>query len=280
MITSADSTSGGSTGVEVAFLPSGDRVADFCEVVNLRIRSAPEQIASAVYAAILDGSLQPGRRLPSEEELADVFEVSRPTIRAALRRLKAHGVISAARGRTGGMVVQGVGPRTLTQDSRAHIDLALGEKSVSNEQLREVRYELELLSASSAAKNHSEDDLLAFDVNELRRPGTHGVPMTRDTALHYDLSFHRILARSSGNPIISSFVSAAIITYRGFDSGDEPRSPQQIVAHLDDVLAAVKARSPDAAREAMERHLLETGGPCRHCLLSCEVGRTTGFCAI
>lgn len=280
MITSDDSPSGGSNGFEVAFPAGGDRVADFCEVVNLRIRSAPEQIASAVYAAILDGSLQPGRRLPSEEELAYVFEVSRPTIRAALRRLKGHGVISSARGRTGGMVVQGVGPRTLTQDSRAHIDLALGEKPVSNEQLREVRYELELLSASSAAKNHSQDDLLAFAGIELRRPGANGVPMTRETALQYDLSFHRILARSSGNPIISSFVSAAIITYRSFDTGEEPRSVQQILAHLADVLAAVKARNPDAARKAMERHLLEAGGPCRHCLLSCEVGTTPGFCAI
>lgn len=280
MITSADSSGRGSGGVEVSLPPSGDRVMDFCDVVNLRIRSAPEQIASAVYAAILDGSLEPGRRLPSEEELAEVFEVSRPTIRAALRRLKSHGVISSARGRTGGMVVQGVGPRTLTRDSRAHIDLALGGKPVTNEQLREVRYELELLSASSAAKKHSHEDLLAFADNELRRPGRDGVPMTRETALQYDLSFHRILARSSGNPIISSFVSAAIITYRSFDTGDEPRSPQQIVAHLEDVLAAVKARNPDAARQAMERHLLETGGPCRHCLLSCEVGRATGFCAI
>lgn len=248
---------------------SSDRVGRFCDVVNLRIRSAPEQIASAVYGAILDGSLPPGTRLPSEEELSDLFEVSRPTVRAALQTLKHHGVITAARGRAGGMAVAGVGPRTLTQDSRAHIDLALSGKQVTNAQLREVRYELELLSASSAARQRTAADLALFDRNELTRPGAPDVPLTLETALQYDLSFHRILARSSGNPIISSFVAAAIITYRGFDSGEEQRTPAEIVAHLEQVLHAVRTQDPDGARAAMERHLLASGGPCRHCLKAC-----------
>lgn len=248
---------------------STDRVVRFCDVVNLRIRSAPEQIASAVYGAILDGSLLPGTRLPSEEELADLFEVSRPTVRAAMQTLKQHGVITSARGRTGGMAVAGVGPRTLTQDSRAHIDLALGSKQVTNAQLREVRYELELLSAASAARQRTAADLAVFERNEATRPGSRDVPLTLETALQYDLSFHRILARSSGNPIVSSFVAAAIITYRGFDSGEEQRTPAEIVAHLDQVLDAVKAQDPDRARAAMERHLLAAGGPCRHCLKAC-----------
>ena len=246
-----------------------DRAARFADVVHLRIRSVPEQIASAVYGAILDGSLPPGTRLPSEEELADLFCVSRPTVRAALRTLKAHGVVRAARGRTGGMVVAGVGPRRLTQDSRAHIDLALGGKHVSNVQLREVRYELELLSAASAARHRTRADLAEFDRIDALRPGAAGVPLTLETAVQYDLSFHRILARSSGNPIISSFVAAAILTYRSFDSGDETRTPQQIVAHLEQVLVAVRAQDSDLARQAMDRHLKAAGGPCCTCVRAC-----------
>lgn len=260
--------------------PSSDRVQAFKDVVNLTIRSAPEQIASAVYAAILDGSLEPGRRLPSEEELAAAFEVSRPTVHTALRKLKAHGVIEAARGRTGGMIVRGVGPRTLTRDSRAHIDLALGEKDVTNRQLREVRYELELLSAESAARHRTQKDLTDFARHQANRPGLGDIPMTLESALEYDLTFHRILARSSGNPIVSSFVSAAIITYRGFDVGEETYTPQQILAHLDTIHEAVRDGRPEDARAAMVRHLASVGGPCRTCTRECDSFSANGFCSL
>lgn len=242
----------------------------FVEIMQPHIRSAPQQIASAVYRAILDGSLAPGTRLPSEDELADIFCVSRPTVSRALQRLKSSGVIRSSRGRGRGKVVVGVGPRALTAGSRAHIDLALGDQEVTNEQLREVRYELELLSAATAALRHTVEDLADLDRNEAIRPGCDGVPLTLESALRYDLAFHRILARSSHNPLISSFVSATIITYRSFDVGEEHRTPDQIIAHLDDVLAAVRARDGRRARTAMERHLLASGGPCRDCTLRCD----------
>lgn len=254
-----------------ASLHAGDkRVPSFSEAVDSRIRSVPEQIASAVYAAILDGSLQPGTRLPSEEEIADVFCVSKPTVREALKRLKTTNVIRASRGRTGGMYVTGIGPRSLTAGSRDHIHLALGNQQLTNEQLREVRYELELLSAASAAVRRTDEDLRSLLENEQRRPGADQVPVSLEAALQYDLTFHRLLARSSHNPVVSSFVSATILAYRSFDLGQEPRSPAQIIAHLDEVLVEVQAGNAEAARRAMERHLQVTGGPCRQCPLPCS----------
>lgn len=257
-----------------------DRLESFRHLVNPRIRSAPEQVASAVYSAILDGSLSAGTRLPSEEELAEVFEVSRPTVHVALRQLKLHGVISSSRGRSGGTVVEGVGPRQLTEGSRAYIDLALGQQEVTNEQLREVRFELELLSAASAAKHLGPEDAKALLRNEANRPGEGGVALTVANALQYDLAFHRILARGSHNPFISSFVSATVITYRSFDAGQEKRTPTQIVAHLDEVLAAVLRGDASSARAAMDRHLRASGGPCRECALQCSVVGQTSACGL
>lgn len=245
--------------------PESDRrVRLFAEVVDLGIRSAPQQIASSVYASILDGSLPPGTRLPSEKEMAALFRVSKPTIREALKRLKAHGVIRASQGHQGGMIVTGVGPRALTVASRNHIHMMLGEEHVTNEQLREVRYELELLSAGLAAKHRSGEDLRSFRENEARRPGNGTVDVSVEAALQYDLTFHRLLARSSRNPIVVSFVSATIVTYRSFDLAEEPRTPAEIIAHLDDVLDAVVRQDVHAARGAMERHLRPTGGPWQH----------------
>ena len=60
------------------------------------------QIATAIRDAIVAGELIVDQRLPSEAELADQFEVSRPTVREALKRLAAHSLIRTQRGATGG----------------------------------------------------------------------------------------------------------------------------------------------------------------------------------
>ena len=44
------------------------------------ILSAPRQVAAAIKREILQGALKPGDRLPSEERLAELFGVSRPTV--------------------------------------------------------------------------------------------------------------------------------------------------------------------------------------------------------
>jgi DNA-binding transcriptional ArsR family regulator len=63
------------------------------------VRSAPEQISSAVREWILDGTLSAGDRLPSEEQMATMFGVSRPTVREALRELRSAHLLSSSRGR-------------------------------------------------------------------------------------------------------------------------------------------------------------------------------------
>src|SRR3954466_6508933 len=66
------------------------------------VLSAPRQIAAAIKREILEGTLKPGDRLPSEERLADLFGVSRPTVRAALQELSSAGTVVVQRGRGGG----------------------------------------------------------------------------------------------------------------------------------------------------------------------------------
>ena len=46
---------------------------------------------------ILEGSLQPGQKLPPERELALQFEVSRPSLREAIQKLEAKGCCCAAK---------------------------------------------------------------------------------------------------------------------------------------------------------------------------------------
>src|ERR1700686_580186 len=63
------------------------------------------QIATKIREAILERRLKVDERLPTEEELASRFNVSRPTIREALKRLAAQNLIRSRRGPTGGTFV-------------------------------------------------------------------------------------------------------------------------------------------------------------------------------
>jgi DNA-binding FadR family transcriptional regulator len=68
-------------------------------------KSLSRQIADQIRQAIIDGSLAADDRLPTEDELAARFSVSRPTIREALKRLAAQNLVRSKRGPTGGTFV-------------------------------------------------------------------------------------------------------------------------------------------------------------------------------
>jgi GntR family transcriptional regulator, transcriptional repressor for pyruvate dehydrogenase complex len=61
--------------------------------------SAVDTCATALRQAIVDGRLEPGDRLPPERRLAELFGVNRLTVRAALSRLSAAGLVSVRQGR-------------------------------------------------------------------------------------------------------------------------------------------------------------------------------------
>ncbi len=58
-----------------------------------------QDIIDDLRASILDGRLEAGARLPSENELAQRYETSRPTVRRAVALLKAEGLVSTEQGR-------------------------------------------------------------------------------------------------------------------------------------------------------------------------------------
>lgn len=77
-------------------------------------RSVPDQVFGQIAADVLSGELQPDAALPSERQMAELFGVSRPAIREALKRLSAAGLITVRQG--GG---------TTVRDFRQHASLDL-----------------------------------------------------------------------------------------------------------------------------------------------------------
>jgi GntR family transcriptional repressor for pyruvate dehydrogenase complex len=77
-------------------------------------RSVPEEVFEQIATNVLSGEMQPGEALPSERRLAEVFGVSRPAVREALKRLSAASLVEV---RQGGV--------TTVRDFRRHAGLDL-----------------------------------------------------------------------------------------------------------------------------------------------------------
>lgn len=77
-------------------------------------RSVPEDVFEQIVAEVLSGEMQPGESLPSERRLAEVLGVSRPTVREALKRLIAAGLVEVRQG-----------DATTVRDFRRHAGLDL-----------------------------------------------------------------------------------------------------------------------------------------------------------
>ncbi|QUR66332.1 FadR/GntR family transcriptional regulator [Mycobacterium spongiae] len=61
-------------------------------------RSVPEEVFEQIATDVLSGEMQPGAALPSERRLAEVFGVSRPAVREAMKRLSAAGLVEVRQG--------------------------------------------------------------------------------------------------------------------------------------------------------------------------------------
>ena len=211
-----------------------------------QVLTLPEQIAAQVRESILDGSLGPGDRLPSEQAMAEMYGCSRPTVREAMRTLRADRILTSARGRGGGYRVAELGSSV-----GEVISLSLGMKTLDYAQLFAVRFDLELRSAATAATERTEADLAALRATLPADPAE--LPV--EAALSADVSFHRALAEASHNPLLVGFAGATSTAFRRFSEEVQEVDPPRVLDGTREVVEAVAAQDPDASREAMRRHL-------------------------
>jgi DNA-binding FadR family transcriptional regulator len=165
------------------------------------------QIASAIRDSIVEGRLIVDERLPSEAELAEHFEVSRPTVREALKRLAAQSLIRTQRGATGGAFVK----RLSYQDAQAQqittSTLLLSMNAVSFETACEARFSLERACAPLSAKRRTADHLASMRA-EIHRQGQPG--LTDEAFCASDVAFHRAVGEGAGNPVLSYQLAGAV----------------------------------------------------------------------
>jgi DNA-binding FadR family transcriptional regulator len=174
---------------------------------GLVTQSLAKQIAEQIRQAIVEGRLQADQRLPTEEDLAARFSVSRPTIREALKRLAAQNLIRSRRGPTGGtFVCRPSAPEAAQQlTETATMLVSLGAFTLAD--FAEARGELEHLCARLACARHRPEHLQRMR-GEIARQRDLSLPDEGFCAA--DIAFHRALVDAADSPVIGFLMHAVI----------------------------------------------------------------------
>ena len=213
-----------------------------------RARVAVE-VAEAVRDVILAGSLQPGDALPPERDLAEQFGVNRSSVREAIHRLEAWGLIEVRHGAgsrvTDFLTTAGLSllPWLVAPGGRPDPAL-LGD-------LLELRVALLGFTTDLAARRAGTVDIAALEeaIEALRAADT------IDAVQEADFAFFEALVVATGNRVLGLLVSAIGQVYRHNRALFDPSRHEA-------ALAAVRARDPDAARDAILAYAREAlAGP-------------------
>jgi len=220
-------------------------------------RELSVQIAEAIRNAIIGGTLIVDERLPSESELSEKFNVSRPTVREALKRLAAQSLIRTQRGATGGAFVNHLSFEDAYAQQITTSTLLLSMNAVSFDTACEARYAMERACAPLCARRCSADQLATMRTEIFRQtqPG-----LTDEAFCASDVVFHRALVDGAANPVLSYQLAGAVeamqplmnmITYPA-------RSRAAIVALHSDIADAIEAGDGDAASTGLSALEAET----------------------
>jgi DNA-binding FadR family transcriptional regulator len=164
------------------------------ELAPLRAPHLYEQIVERIKREIADGRLQPGARLPSERDLAQALQVSRPSVREAVAALQNAEILETRHG--AGSFVSERAPELVLEETAA------GMFDASPLALLDVREILEPEIAARAAEAARRDQLIEQLLDEMDQITGLDDRAERRRWSDADRAFHRQLAVVAGNPVL------------------------------------------------------------------------------
>lgn len=176
--------------------------------------SIADQITDLIKQEIVSGTWKVGERIPSENQLAELFNVNRLTIRIAIQKLNAMGVLETRSG-SGTYVI----PFDLTDYIREAHDFYLEPDLMDH--IYEYRKTIEIESARLAIERATEEDLAEFknllDVYQDTIYNIHDKPTDEDinNVAIRDIDFHRHICKMSHNKFfLYSFTISEYAMYK------------------------------------------------------------------
>jgi DNA-binding FadR family transcriptional regulator len=211
-------------------------------------QSLAEQVSRRILAMIRSGNLKAGEQLPPERELAQMMQVSRPSMREALRGLQILGVLRMRQG--GGIYVT-----TLeASDLLAPLQFFISLTAANVDALYEARRLIDTEVARRACVRLSESDIARLSAMlEVQRQ------LIQDPIGYRvsDLEFHQTIISAAANPFLERVAQSLYVLgmeYRRA-AAETPSVLARSVADHEAIVAGMSARDQDAVAAAVERHL-------------------------
>jgi DNA-binding FadR family transcriptional regulator len=240
---------------------------------QLRIPKAAEIIAAQLRRQIVRHELAENEELPSEAELMDKFDVSRPTLREAYRILESEGLITVRRGARGGARVHM--PRA--DVAARYAASVLQANGVLLSDVYEARTIIEAPAAAILAERRSPEDIATLRQLCAEADVIEGNPMDYLEAHH---RFHNAVSDLAGNDtiallarMIDAIIDAAdsqLVKARLADEGEIRAGHQAQRTHAR-FIDLIESGDAAGAEKLWRKHLSEAG---RH-VTSAGEARTT-----
>jgi GntR family transcriptional regulator, transcriptional repressor for pyruvate dehydrogenase complex len=212
-----------------------------------------EEIIIAIEEYIEEEKISAGERLPSENDLANLFQVSKTAVREAMSVLQANGIIEKRSG--AGIFLTELHGETIAGRVTSHL---LSQKDYR--EILEFRRGLEVEAAALAAVNATEEDLKAIREAQkklLEAHTTGRLGLEEDYLFHYSiiLASHNSIYKEVFDNVADKFEEGMRISK--LQSSKVPGRFVEVYEEHNDILDGLKSRDPKRAADAMRNHLIQ-----------------------
>lgn len=215
-------------------------------VKSVHRNTLSKQVVERIVQLLTSGQLKPGDKLPSEMELMEMLEVSRPVLREALSSLETLEVIKR-KTREGTFINDKIGSKPFS------VMLAL---SVDNlPAILEARMALELGLITMAAEKITDEQLA-----RIKKTIDHIAESVDNDYGEFDKEFHRLIALSANNPVVEGMIDSLIVTHDRVNKQIKYRERDLTVEHHTAIYNALVKRDPQEAFTQLYRHLTYVRG--------------------
>jgi len=219
------------------------------------------RVAAELRREIVTGKLRPGDKLHNERELQEQFDISRPTLREALRMLESESLIVVTRGQHGGARVQEPNPTVLARQVGAFLQM----KGATLQDVWTARMQIEPGAARMLAESQSRDAIEAMHGNIASAKAALDDPVAYG---HLTNDFSLILTRHCGSltldtmaTLIQDIVDAqhVDVTVRTFSQTGGKRMRELNIRSREKLTVLVEAGDSAGAESFWRKHLEQSG---------------------
>lgn len=210
-----------------------------------------EIIVKQLQSLIINGTMRPGHKLPPERELAEELNVSRTSVREALRALEMMGYVESSVGMNGGTYVK----EFTLSDIISPFSETLLQHTKFIMELLEVRLVLEVEGARLAAVRHTSDDIRELEaaLKQMESEIDAG-----NSGVKGDNAFHLTLAKASHNRVLLEFIKMCSNLFEADLENhleNKARAKDEAMDHHRKMLEAIQNNDQDTCHELMEKHI-------------------------